>query len=294
MIPARGCVLGIDVGWSECGKTTGMAVLWWDEAEVRWTCTTVSSREEDRTAVLDAITPEGYDDVLAVGVDGPLLPGLVERPTYRCAEMLLTWGAFGKRGKPGAGNAGNGPRLHQEATTLASLALRRGNVAPARHAANIHERAVVEAFPNLFLGVLCSTAQYPLRPRGRRWTDALFPLVLSCLDGMLTSFLPGRRFPVMRAVSGHDVIAGFVCALTALCIVAGRYVAVGAHADGFIVLPPHDVWGSSSWAERALRANVTRHGGGVVYRDDIVWMDGGSERTMAGGHGGAVQPLHAS
>ena len=251
-----------------------MAALWWTKAEAMWMCKTVSSRAADRAAMLDALTPEGYDDVLAVGLDGPLLPELATRPTYRCAEMLLTWGTFGKRGKPGASNAGNGPRLHQEATTLASFAVKRGNIDRAKHAAKIHERAIVEAFPNLFLGVLCNDAQYPLRPRGRRWTDALFPLALSCLDDMLTSLLPGRRLPVTRTVSGHDGIAGFVCALTALCIVAGRYVAVGAHADGFIVLPPHDAWGSNSWAERQLRANVTRHGGGVVYRDDLVWMGG--------------------
>jgi hypothetical protein len=272
MMPERGCVLGIDVGFSACRKTTGMAALWWDRTRVAWRCRTASSRPEDRGAVLDALTSATHEEVLAVGVDGPLLPDLVDRPTYRGAEALLTWGAFGKRGKPGAGNAGHGPRLHQEATALARFVLARRSIGRARHAARIHERAVIEAFPNLFLGVLCEDADYPRRPRQRRWTDALFPLVHARVRGMLRALLPGRAVDASPAVSGHDNIAAFVCALTALCVVAGRYVAVGAHADGFIVLPPHGAWGPEPWAERALRTNVARHGHGVVYRDDMVWM----------------------
>jgi hypothetical protein len=218
--------------------------------------------------------------VLAVAVDGPLVPRLVDRPTYRCAEALLTRGRFGSRGKPGACNAGGGPRLHQEATALAHFVLERRTIAPATHPAKIHDRAVVETFPNLFLGVLCDESEYPAPAHKRRWTDALFPVVLPRLQGMLARLLPGRAVePASWSVRGHDAIAGFVCALSALCVAVRRYVAVGAHADGFIMLPPHDAWGPDSWAERQLMQNVGRHASAIVYRDDTVWMD--STRTQS-------------
>lgn len=274
MIAASGCVLGIDVGFSGRKKTTGMSALWWNETTVTWRCRVASSTVEDRASVLDDLTSEADHDVLALAVDGPLMPELAYRPTYRCPEALLTRGMFGKRGKPGACNAGGGPRLHREATTLAHFALERRTIARATHRARIHERAVVEAFPNLFLGVLCDESDYPAPRHQRRWTDALFPAVRPSLERMLSGLLPGRSVREPWPVRGHDAIAGFVCALSALCVAAGRYVAVGAHADGFIMLPPLDAWGSNPWAARELRANVARHGGGVVYRDDIVWMDG--------------------
>lgn len=269
----RGCVLGIDVGYSARRKTTGMAALWWTGTEVKWRCTAAASTIADRSAVLDTLMSGLRDRVLAVAVDGPLVPRLVDRPTYRCAEALLTRGRFGRRGKPGACNAGGGPRLHQEATALAHFILERRTIARATHAAKIHDRAVVEAFPNLFLGVLCDDADYPEPASTRRWTDALFPVVLPRLQRMLARLLPGRRIePGSWSVRGHDAVAGFVCALSALCVAVRRYVAVGAHADGFIMLPPHDAWGRHSWAERQLTQNVAGHASAVVYRDDTVWM----------------------
>lgn len=60
-------------------------------------------------------------------------------------------------------------------------------------------------------------------------------------------------------MTGHEPIAALTCAVTALAAAAGRCVAVGASADGFVVLPPRSTWGWSYdheelWAERELRA----------------------------------------
>ena len=110
--------------------------------------------------------------------------------------------------------------------------------------ARICDAAIVEAFPNLFLGVLCDEVDYPdAAGVRRRWTDALFPKVKGRLSRLLTSLLPGRRIDGNLDLRGHDEIAALTCALTALCVSVGRYVAVGSVNDGFIVLPPATFWG---------------------------------------------------
>jgi len=122
---------------------------------------------------------------------------------------------------------------------------------------------VYEAFPNLFLGVLCDERKYPVRPsKGRYWTDCLFRLVASRLDKLIRTLLPQRRFTSVASTDGHEPIAALVCAVTALAAAAGQCVAVGASTDGYIVLPPIPFWGSSAegerWAERELRKIVCR------------------------------------
>jgi hypothetical protein len=118
---------------------------------------------------------------------------------------------------------------------------------------------VYEAFPNLFLGVLCAEREYPVRPTKRRcWTDCLFPLVAGRLDELIETLLPQRAFPSVASVIGHEPIAALTCAITALAATTGQCVAVGAPTDGYIVLPPLSIWGFSAngeerWAERELR-----------------------------------------
>lgn len=253
MAAGAGTVVGIDVGYSAVRPTTGLCVLSWTPATVTWSCANANTAASHRRRTLRRLLG-GQDQVDAVAVDGPLRPGLVYDPTsHRAAESLLSRGPFAARGKPGATNAGGGPRLHQEATTVV-----RDLVRP-----HLRDRpaAVVEAFPNLFLGVLCDDDAYP-RPRHRRWTDALYetPAVAARLAGLLAALLPGRRVAGSWRVTDHDQRAALVCALTALCVAAGRFVAVGAKTDGFVVLPPVEHWaapaGGVSWARRALDAHL--------------------------------------
>ena len=276
MIAERGAVLGIDVGYSARRATTGFCAITWDhdKEEVNWTWENARTSVGDRMRALDIVLGGRDRVVAAVAVDGPLRPELDYGTTYRCAERLLSCGSFQKRGKPGPTSGGSGPALHREATTLAGFALDRLLVEDAAYAARIHRRAVMEAFPNLFLGVLCAEDCYPVPARPRQWTDALYGGLRPRLKELLEDLLPACAIRGDWEIGDHDGIASFVCALSALCVAAGRYVAVGAHADGFIVLPPHDAWGRDAWAERALRTNVARCGGGVIYRDDSVWMGG--------------------
>jgi predicted nuclease with RNAse H fold len=266
-LPEAGRVLGVDVGFSPRRRSTGLCVLRWDAREVDWTIACATSDVRDRRARLAQIAGDGRPRIDAVAVDGPLRPRLRRQRSYRACEAWLSRGRFARRGKTAATNSGSGWLLHREATVLARLVLRWTDVAPATHAAAIDRRAIVEAFPNLFLGVLCDDADYPARPRlRRRWTDTLVALrsgrtdVEQRLRRLVEALVPSRKIVGDLAVRGHDAVAALACALTALCLAAGRFVAVGAPDDGYVVLPSVERWGAdrsgAPWAWRALDRNA--------------------------------------
>src|SRR5260370_28469162 len=85
---------------------------------------------------------------------------------------------------------------------------------PPRCRLRLRVQAVYEAFPNLFLGVLCAEPDYPVRPsKGRCWTDCLFPLVASQLDKLIQTLLPQRRFStgVDAAVTKQHLFTTHTC-----------------------------------------------------------------------------------
>jgi len=101
---------------------------------------------------------------------------------------------------------------------------------------------------------------------------------------MLLEWFPDRQILGDWELKNHDEIGAFACALTALAFAAGRCVAVGSRDDGFMILPPLELWGYDAarkwrWAERELRRNlaeVCRAGGvfprATVYRDASQWL----------------------
>lgn len=283
---AGGAVLGIDVGWSLRGATTGLCVVQWRDGVVTWAFGRARHHEDHRRAAIAALLAATDGEVSAVAVDGPLRPDLERCCAYRVCDALLSRGAFQRRGKVAPTNCPSGFRLHQEAALLAELALEHP-VAPARHASAIHARAIVEAFPNLCLGVMCDDdvdAPYPRAAQRRHWTDTLYPCLVerAKLDGVMSVLLPGHRIAgPWGQITNHEDRAALACAMTALGVAVGRYVAVGA-ADGWVALPPAEAWGrgadGGAWAERALRDNVAtvaRDFPGArpaVYRDDQIWI----------------------
>jgi hypothetical protein len=123
----------------------------------------------------------------------------------------------------------------------------------AAHDHAIHELAVVEAFPTSFLGVLIEKPSALSAQRGNR--SDLFYVHVAQSGGLLTLLqylLPGRviRFDTIK---DHDERAALVCALTALCVAAGDYTAVGDD-DGWIVLPPRSL--IRPWAWNMLLKNA--------------------------------------
>jgi hypothetical protein len=282
-----GGVLGIDVGWSRRAATTGLCVVQWDDGSVTWRFARARHDKESRRATLGRVLAGLPGEVLAVAVDGPLRPELDCLCAYRTCDALLSRGVFQRRGKVAPTNCPSGFRLHQEAASLAELALEHP-VASAGRGPGIHARALVEAFPNLGLGVLCDDTRrwaYPRPDRRRRWTDTLYPWLVqrAKLDALMAVLLPGHRVaPAWSGVEHHEDRAALACALTALGVAAGRYVAVGAAGEGWVVLPPAEAWGrddaGAAWAERALRDNVAavardgRRAAPAVHRDGRPWI----------------------
>ena len=69
--------------------------------------------------------------------------------------------------------------------------------------------------------------------------------------------MPGRRLALsLTAIEDHDERAALVCALAALCIVAGDFTAVGDDEDGWIILPPRRQF--ADWAWTGLYENAER------------------------------------
>lgn len=261
--PKEGSVLGIDVGFSKTRKTTCFCLLTWDKSSVARRFQIVGTDPEERKNALRKVA--GPIHIEGVAIDGPLTRGLRLVQHYRSAEALLSRGAFQQRGKPGQTSSPIGQQLHQHATSLARLTLKAVQVSEATHFQPIHEKRVVEAFPNAFLAALIPEKDLPTLRRDavdRYWETAAVQSDL--LGKLLNLLLPGRELQFnLKDCTNHEHRAGVICALTALTVVEGLHVGVGDPIDGDIILPPLNSWGaasngSASWVERELRLNLPK------------------------------------
>jgi predicted RNase H-like nuclease len=277
----HGAVLGIDVGWSRRKPTSGLCLIEWTNGVISQRSCEAAFDEDDRREKLDGVTQRSK--LLAVGIDGPLSSGLAINHQYRSAEALLSRGRFQQRGKPGPTNSKSGQSLHIEATRWARLVLDTQDVSAGTYPYKIHEKAIVEAFPNAFLAVLHPDEGFPTTAEANRhWTDTLFPLVTEKLWKLIETLLPHRRLSFHHGeIHGHEGIASFLCALTSLCTVSAKCIVVGDTTLGYIVLPPLELWGASAgggtkWAEETLHDNYisVRHLFSSLrfYKDDKLCM----------------------
>jgi predicted nuclease with RNAse H fold len=239
-------LLGIDVGFSERRKTTGIASYTFGQT-ARLHC--VGSLPQDRAEVL--LDRPLYD---AIAIDGPIVPTATnpEQAIRRC-ERLLSKGLFGKRCKPGFSHFGTGLSLRKAAMTIASEmpGYRRHNGVP-----------VVEAFPNAFLGVMLDDRTYAAFesiPRGKKSDiffaqaarDRVFDRLFECL-GWNDDILRQQIGAIARETTriSHEHRAALICVLTAACALSGQAAYVGDDVGGSICLPPLDLW--ARWARAAF------------------------------------------
>jgi Protein of unknown function (DUF429) len=246
-------VLGIDVGCSVVRRSSAVCRISWDRQEVMWRVARFRAVEPERTDTIAVVA--GGLPLACVAFDGPLRRGLEPIGRYRTAERMLTRRLGRRIGKPGASSAPVGILLNAHANACASAVLQHCDVALAPHATRIDDRAVVEAFPSSFLGVLIDNPSM-LAARRHNRSDLFF---LHCcergiFDRLIDRLLPRRRLASHpRAVTDHDERAAVVCALTALCVAADDYTAVGDD-DGWIILPPDALL--QPWAKDDLEANA--------------------------------------
>lgn len=270
-----GVVIGIDVGWSEKKKTTGVCLIEWGTDSISIDCTRVGT--EDAAFEGSLRKRIGDNRFVAVAIDGPLCPTFSEIGEYRDAELMLTRGFQSRIGKPGQSSSPNGRKLNQAANHYATLLKNSQLVSEATHIARIDANAIVEAFPTSFLGVMLSNGQYPTA--GAR-SDIYFDHLLgpdskeprrpdvNQLQQLVIRLLPNRRLTTdLSKVIHHEDKASVVCAMTALAVAARRYVAVGNARQGYIVLPPRadqSGVGLQPWAWELLTHNCPQDGGSKI------------------------------
>ena len=247
-------LLGVDVGFSKTRPTTGIAFL---DGETLTVCRAKTDWRDRRDKLADGFAP----DFLAI--DGPLLPlGVGARATRHC-ESLFSRTPFHDRCKPGMSHYGKGLELREAAgDALAQFRglLTRKTKEPARR---ISRRGrVVEAFPNLFLGVFVSDAEYSRRPNFRRGGrfDWLYDRVAKSgvLEEELSNHisLPRDVWTKIRRERDHEHRAALICLLTAALVAQRKAAVIGSKDGGWFWLPPVSGW--QPWAVDGLDRSV-RH-----------------------------------
>ena len=280
MLPSEGSVLGIDVGCSETKRSSAICRLDWTATTVDWVVRRFRATEDERVAAITALADR---PLLAAAFDGPLRRGLDEIGAYRRAERLLTLGFQPRIGKPGQSNSPVGRLLNRHANACARAVLATGTVRSARHPHAIDDRAIVEAFPSAWLGMLIADPETLDATRKDR-SDRFYRHAADrgILPAAIAHLLPGRSHRDFASVTDHDERAALVCSLTALGVAAQDYVAVG-DAQGWIVQPPAVL--IQRWARDLLTINDARCGGGVAVvgrpDEDEAHIASGAERRAA-------------
>lgn len=183
-------------------------------------------------------------DGVVVDFDGPIALGLVKR---KC-EYTFSKMPFNKRCKPGLSHFGTGLKLRQAtAKTVSDFT----DIFP-------HAPVIVEAFPNLFLGVLLPEEVYLQQPkliRGQRF-DWLYDEITGreIAEGKFKSVLPQVFWDRWKIEKDHEQRAALVCLLTAALHHNGMSYLAGDEEGGNFCLPAVEFW--AAWAIQGL-ATVT-------------------------------------
>jgi hypothetical protein len=258
-------LMGVDVGFSEVGETTGIA--WLDDAGVHLARagTPWASR---RGCLPSRVCPS------VIALDGPLLPhGANARIRRRC-EWLFIHAPFHNRCKPGLSDWGTGFKLRRAAADAcvqfsamladSGSAVKKGSVQ--------RDGPIVEAFPNAFLAVLLPEPEMLRMPklrRGKRF-GWLYERVVATgsLESALSrqSYLRDQLMYLLRGESDRQLQAALICLLTAAFAAAGTATVVGDSSGGWFWLPPWCYW--DQWAKDGLhRAARVMAGKGLPVSD---------------------------
>lgn len=239
-----GDFLGVDVGFSQVQKSTGIACLFED----RLTLYRANSSWQDRLSQL----PQGFAPSI-IAIDGPLLPASSEPLTVRLCEQHFSRGLFNRRCKPGLSHFGTGLMLREAAReTMDQFG---------KHFFGPNcelDGNVVEAFPNLFLGVMVREDQYATIPKLRRGQkfDWLYEAAQAKLQQLRHHIIvPDVVYDRAQIESDHELRAAIICLFTAALAGSQKAVKAGDADGGWFWLPPMDLW--EPWAIAAANDNFT-------------------------------------
>lgn len=248
-----GAVIGIDVGCSPARRSSAICRLEWSATTISWEIARFRAAEPEREnaiATLAAGRP-----ILAAAFDGPIRRGFEIIGRYRTAERMLTRRLRPLIGKPGQSSAPVGRLLNHHANECVRHLVQYADLHAAGHGIAIDDRAIVEAFPSSFLGLMIADPVHLAARRGDR-SDTFFQYLVTqgVLSALIAHCLPDRQLVRdLASVVNHDDRAALICALSALCVAAGDFVAVGDD-DGWIILPPRQLIQAEQWSLLELNA----------------------------------------
>ncbi len=244
---------GLDVGFSPRKRTAGIGR--YSGGKCVFSCCFGSDAEAE-------LARFGIYDLIAI--DGPILPeGSKNLAMVRPVERLLSKGLFQKRCKPGMSHVrGTGIRLREASGFAASFAahLTSGSRVTTSFPC-VRDGAVIEAFPNAFLGVCLEDEVFgkmPVLNRGEKFDWLYYHWREKRLVKKLTSLSLRERFyfdETFHRTAHHEHRAALVCLLTALCVSRGQFTAVGEERGGWLFLPPWECW--AEWAREAAENGAT-------------------------------------
>lgn len=171
MIARDGSVIGIDVGWSLVKRSSAICRLDWSGTSLSWETMRFRAVEPERKDLIAKVA--GGRPILAAAFDGPVRRGFDIIGRYRTAERMLTRRLRPLIGKPGQSSAPVGRKLNHHANECVQHVIGQSDVRDARHGVPIDRKALVEAFPNSFLGMMIESPQRLMAHRGNR-SDVFF------------------------------------------------------------------------------------------------------------------------
>ena len=202
--------------------------------------------------------------IVAAAFDGPIRRGFDIIGRYRTAERMLTRRLRPLIGKPGQSSAPVGRLLNHHANECVRHLVTHSDLQHAQHGVPIDDKALVEAFPSSFLGMMIEDPAQLAARRGDR-SDTFFQHLATTgiLRSLIEHCLPGRQLTNdLSRVVNHDDRAAFICALSALCVATGDFIAVGDD-DGWIILPPQRFIQPAQWA--LLKLNAGEEAGAALH-----------------------------
>jgi hypothetical protein len=244
-------LLGVDVGFARSALTTGLAWRIGDHVGVTKTGTSWKMRR-------DAL-PSGVTFSI-VALDAPILPEHVGQP-HRGCESVFYGDAFWNRCRPGLSHHGRGMALRRAgAESALQFARVLSGMKFVRDLEVQRDCALVEAFPNAFLGVLLPEGDYEHCDRRPNEHKSDWMYRKAAAQGTLTGLLADlgwveagtkKHFLDQAGRHGdHDLRAALICLLTAGFAAHGNAVVVGDPMHGWFWLPPTKFW--QEWATTAL------------------------------------------
>lgn len=249
-------IAGLDIGYAPPPKkTTGIGT--WCKGEkpvVKVRC----RREHAWEPIIQA----GHFDMIAI--DGPIIPPDADENIVRSVECIFQRGKFQKRCKPGSSHSGSGLKLRNEAGMAADklkyctpVTQKNFDFPEIRP-----DSAIVEAFPNGYLGVCLSEDTYISMPKIKRnkkfdwlYDRAIEQKILHRIECLSMREKTEWQAEFERE-DDHEKRAALVCLLTALPVTRECYTAVGDKAGGWFFLPPWSAW--ADWAQEEAQRQIDR------------------------------------